>query len=179
MFRPCQGGADNGCESDEAITEWLRRKYIVLLYNEIRFDSEEYFYQSRVHESRILYIPISSQIKQIIPLKVQRTHLELQDHQHVMLGEFTQIQMEDLFRIEKKEPLPYEFNDGIWISVTIEMSLDLFKYDRQMYTTFDMLSDIGGLSGILITISSLFLKIWNCHVFDSYMASRLFKIKKP
>ena len=96
-----------------------------------------------------------------------------------MLGEFTQIQMEDLFRIEKKEPLPYEFNDGIWISVTIEMSLDLFKYDRQMYTTFDMLSDIGGLSGILITISSLLLKIWNCHQFDSYMASRLFKIKKP
>ena len=75
--------------------------------------------------------------------------------------------------------MPYEFNDDVWISVTIEMSLDLFKYDRQMYTIFDMLSDVGGLSGIIITVTSIFLKVWNRHSFESYMASRLFKINKP
>ena len=80
-----------------------------------------------------------------------------------MLGEMTEIELDNLFHLKKKEPLPYEFNDGVWISVTLEMSLDMHRYDRQMYTLFDMLSDIGGLSGILITITSLFLKIWNCH----------------
>ena len=159
----CQGGTDNGCETEENIREWLKRKFIVLLYNEIRFDTEKFFYESRVYESRIIYIPISSQIKQVIPFKIQRTHLELQDYQHVMLGEITEIEMDNLFRLEKKQPMPYEFNDGVWISVTIEMSLDLFKYDRQMYTIFDMLSDIGGLSGIMITFTSIFLKVWNRH----------------
>ena len=80
-----------------------------------------------------------------------------------MLGEITEIEMDNLFKLEKKQPMPYEFNDSVWISVTVEMSLDLFKYDRQMYTMFDMLSDIGGLSGIIITFTSIFLKVWNRH----------------
>ena len=53
----CEG---DGCESEENIREWLKRKYIVIIYNHIRFDSESYFEGSRVAESRIAYIPISS-----------------------------------------------------------------------------------------------------------------------
>ena len=48
------------CESEENIRQWLRGKYILLLYNQVRFDSEAYFYESAVKESRLAYIPISS-----------------------------------------------------------------------------------------------------------------------
>ena len=36
-FRMCEG--EDYCESVDNIRKWLRRKWIVLLYNEKRFDS--------------------------------------------------------------------------------------------------------------------------------------------
>ena len=72
--------------------------------------------------------------------------------------------------------MPYEKFDNTWISVTIEMGLNLILYERQVYTLFDMLSDIGGLSGMLVAFTSLMLATWNYNSFDNFMVSRLFKI---
>ena len=57
-FKMCEGRAD--CESEASTREWLRGKYILLLYNQIRFDTNNYFYESAVSESSLAYIPISS-----------------------------------------------------------------------------------------------------------------------
>ena len=81
--------------------------------------------------------------------------------------------------MQKQELLPYEKKDSVWISVTVEMNLDVQHYERKVFTYFDMLSDIGGLTGILGTIFGLISAQWNYHSFDNHMVSRLFKIKKP
>ena len=98
-FKICDGGPANGCKEKEEILEWIKGKYIVLLYNQIRFSQEDYFSDSRIEESRILYIPVSSQIRQIIPHKIQETHLELQDHDSIMLDDLTKVEFEDLFKL--------------------------------------------------------------------------------
>ena len=54
----CDGGEE--CESEANIRKWLIGKYIVLLYNEVTFDTESYFDESKKFESRLMYIPISS-----------------------------------------------------------------------------------------------------------------------
>ena len=87
----CEG--HDFCESKEDIREWLRGKFILLLYNQIRFESGQYFYDAAVKESRLQYIPVSSQVRQIIPHKVQKTQLELQDYDSIMLDEWTKIDM--------------------------------------------------------------------------------------
>ena len=104
----CKG---DGCESEENIREWLKRKYIVIIYNIVRFNSEEYFDGSRVAESRIAYIPVSSQNREIISFKIQKTNLELQDSDIIMLDEVTLLQLDDLFTLRKYDVLPYEFTD--------------------------------------------------------------------
>lgn len=81
--------------------------------------------------------------------------------------------------MQKQELLPYEKKDSVWISVTVEMNLDVQHYERKVFTYFDMLSDIGGLTGILGTIFGLISAQWNYDSFDNHMVSRLFKIKKP
>ena len=78
--------------------------------------------------------------------------------------------------MEKKT---YESFDNTWISVTVEMDLGRLHYERNVYTIFDMLADVGGLNGILIIILSLLSAIWNYNSFDNFMVSRLFKIHKP
>ena len=96
-----------------------------------------------------------------------------------MLDTITLIMMEDLFRLQKQELLPYERPDNTWVSVTIEMDLNVTHYERKVYTVFDMLSDVGGLMGIFITAFTVLASLWNFNAFDNYMVSRLFKIKKP
>ena len=58
------------CEEKEDIKKWLQRKFIVLLYNQIRFNPKGFLDAATIPESRISYIPISSQVRQIIPYKV-------------------------------------------------------------------------------------------------------------
>ena len=159
-FRMCEG--ESYCESKEDIRKWLSRKFIILLYNQIRFDPENFHELTKIEESRISYVPISSQVRNIHPFAVRQTTLELQDHDLIQLDDWTGNSHEDVFRLYSLPLLPYEQpNDGIWASVTIEMDLDLDAYDRSRYTFFDLLSDVGGLSGIFVSIFSVFMGAWN------------------
>ena len=95
-----------------------------------------------------------------------------------MLNDWTLTPMEDLFTLKKKELMPYEKFDNTWVSITFEMDLNLTTYERNVFTLFDMLSDIGGLSGILMTSFSIFMAVLNFHAFDNMMVSELYKEKK-
>ena len=57
------------------------------------------------------------------------------------------------------------------------MSLDQTLIERSGYTVLDLLSDVGGLQGILIYAISLLLSILNHNHLENYMASKLFREK--
>ena len=63
------------------------------------------------------------------------------------------------------------------MSVTIEMDLNQINYSRSRYTAFDLLSDVGGLSGMFASIFTVLMGIWNFNAFDAFLVSNLFKIK--
>ena len=71
-----------------------------------------------------------------------------------MLDELTMLQMDDLFTLRKHDVLPYEMPDQNWVSVSFEMDLNMIHIERKLYTVFDMLSDVGGLLGILTTLAA-------------------------
>ena len=58
------------------------------------------------------------------------------------------------------------------------MSLTVNQVERNVYTMFDMLSDIGGLSGILVSTFAILASIWNYLAYDNYLVSRLFTVRK-
>lgn len=64
------------------------------------------------------------------------------------------------------------------MDLTIEMNPDQFVIMRNSYTVFDFLSDIGGIYSIFVAIFGSLLTLFNYNHFDTYMASRLFKIQK-
>ena len=71
--------------------------------------------------------------------------------------------------------MPYEWDDNIWVSIAIEMDLDLLEYTRSRYTAFDLLSDVGGISGMFASIFAVFMAAWNYNALDNLMVTRLFK----
>ena len=50
------------CASDEEITAFLRDKFIVLLYNQILFDANEYNENSVLEQSLLQWIPVNTQV---------------------------------------------------------------------------------------------------------------------
>lgn len=55
------------------------------------------------------------------------------------------------------------------------MNMDLGLIERTGYTVLDILSDVGGLQGILISGISLIISALNYNYLDNYLVSNLFK----
>ena len=122
-------------------------------------------------------MPVSSQVRQIVPYKVDQTHLSLQDYNTVELDSLTVSNKVDLFKLSEQKVLPYETNDNTWVSVTVEMNLDRMEYSRSRYTALDVLSDIGGLQGMIAQLFAIFLAAWNFNAVDNFMVTKLFRVK--
>ena len=64
------------------------------------------------------------------------------------------------------------------MDISFELNLDQIFIMRKCYSIFDLLSDMGGMIGILTGFFSSVAGIFNFNNFDNYMVSRLFKVKK-
>lgn len=51
--------------------------------------------------------------------------------------------------------------------------------ERSVNSSFDLLSDIGGLSGILYSFFSLFVNAWNFNLAGNFVIKQLFKWRPP
>ena len=78
LFERCNNETYTGgvCKSDEYITSWLRRKFVVVNANMERFATRQFDDTTKItDEARFEYIPINSQIREEIVYKVQLTDL--------------------------------------------------------------------------------------------------------
>ena len=66
------------------------------------------------------------------------------------------------------------------MSISYEMSLDLLRSEREVYSLFDWVGDLGGLHDGLHLVILGILAVTNYNFYSSYMISQLFTItKKP
>ena len=61
----------------------------------------------------------------------------------------------------------------------IEMNLDVVHIRRQNYDILQLLSDIGGIQGLLVSGFAFLVSIWNYKMFDNNMVCRLYKLERP
>ena len=95
----------------------------------------------------------------------------------IELDEWTQELKPDLFKLNEQRVLPYEEKDNVWVRVTIEMDLNTMEVQRTRYTVFDMLSDVGGLSGMFGSVFAILMAAWNYKALDTRLISDLYKAK--
>ena len=76
--------------------------------------------------------------------------------------------------------MPREYKTpNIVLDLLIDLNLDKHLTERENFQLLDFLGDIGGVQAILISFFQFILFFINYNHFDSFMASKLFKIKKP
>ena len=69
-------------------------------------------------------------MREIIPLKITTTELELQDNAMIMLDAVSMIRLNDLFKVNRMEKMPYEESDRVLVTVSVEMDLTVNMYER-------------------------------------------------
>ena len=154
----------------------MNGKYLLLLSNQIRFNPLLYGRESIIKESTLTWNKVSIQKQEGLIFEVQRSELELQDLLFD-LDELTMLQDQSVFSVGKVYNRPYEKDPDLMTSIVIETNLDQLFIQREGYTILDLLSDVGGLSGIGIWILDILTKILNYDYMNSYMTSKLFKLK--
>ena len=94
------------------------------------------------------------------------------------LDSLTELDDDTLFKFEMNQPRSYDLPYNSIMAVSVEMNLDQTYIIRNGYTILDLLSDIGGIQSILRDLFNVILAFLNYNHMVTFMASKLFKIKK-
>ena len=78
QFEKCDNATRSTCKTEDEIIDFLKEKYIITRSNNRRFLQDEFSDPGKIiiNESRLKWIPISSQIRQIVPFSIKVTDLE-------------------------------------------------------------------------------------------------------
>ena len=96
----------------------------------------------------------------------------------INLDEVTELNDSSIFRLDKGATLLSYSEKELLLGFSIQMNLDQILIGRTGYTILDVLSDVGGMQGILISGISLLLRILNGNFLDSYLVSKLFNFSQ-
>ena len=121
---------------------------------------------------------VNTQVRTQLPFQVSKTHLHLQD-KDLNLNDITAYRNKTIFRLKELPIRPQERDLNVQTEIRIELAFDINEISRDSYKFVDFLSDIGGMNGMLISGSLLFLSMWNFNNFDNTIVSRLYKIEEP
>ena len=103
---------------------------------------------------------------------IQRTELLLQD-EFVNFDDVTLLEDSTLFRFKAAFPRPQIIDETLF-SVSLEYDSDLHVVERSFTTMIDILADVGGLDGALLTIFSMCSRFLNHTKLDNFLISQLY-----
>ena len=179
QLKKCSGRDD--CLPDSKIEEFLQNKYLLLVMNQVRFDSENYGEEAIIKESKVKWLTINTQTRVTYPFALNKQLLLLQD-KLFNFDDYTELENEDVFRFNELPSQSYEkYGEQdlpVQMNLTFERDMNLVVVVRDGYTVLDWISDIGGIQGILISAIAIMIGYWNYNYFDNNMVEQLYKIQR-
>ena len=98
FFKKCHKRDD--CKTEEEVAEFMKDKYLLLLSNQIRFDSSQYSEESIVPESRLLWLNTSNKSQLEQTFYVKKTYLNSQDLA-IDLDQLTELENSEIFKLNR------------------------------------------------------------------------------
>ena len=128
-----------------------------------------------IPESRFKWLRVDTQVRKTYPFSIDSSELVLQD-EYINLDDITKLTDVDPFKLNEIPTKSYEADSLTLMDITFERNLDLLVIARAGYTVLDLISDIGGILGILMSAAGTFLFAWGYNSFDNYMVTKLYRV---
>lgn len=148
------------CAEESEIDQYLKDKFMLVIYNQKIFNVTEYHEEARKFVAKMAWIKISTRLPQQIPFEMQLTGTIQQDYD-IGLDDVTLRAMYELYLFERMDALPWELDDFTQLIVTFEVNPHMSEIFREIYQIFDFFSDVGGLQGLLFSWIAVFLGMLN------------------
>ena len=130
-----------------------------------------------VDESKFVWFPVGSTDRKEIINEIQIQELNLQDRP-LQFSSLTEQDME-IFTISKTGDRPFEFdNSRVHMALSYEMNLDLIYTEREVYSLFDWVGDLGGLHDGVRLFFVACIAFFNYNYYSAYMVSQLFAMER-
>ena len=175
-FEMCRRGKTAGvnCKSESVIKDWMARKFLLTLENQIEFNKDLVEKDKLKKSSRLIYNVLSPQIRSDVYNYLQITELDLSDEVASVSG------AGETYTMFKVEPGPfrmYDFKDDVQLAINYELSRDLRIIRRKVYGLLDFLGDLGGLAGALRGIFTGAIIVFQYKATISYVSNHTYLIK--
>jgi len=82
------------------------------MFNQIRFNTDKFGAEALTQESKLVWLRVNTQVRQTIPMKVETTHLNLQD-ELANLDDLTALSDKRVFNIVRQPIESYEKSNDV------------------------------------------------------------------
>ena len=82
-----------------------------------------------------------------------------------------------LFKMVRQPTRPEERVEDLIMVISFEMDLNLYSIERAGYNILDLLSNIGGIQGLLLSFFGVLISAFNYNNFDNITAAQFYKLK--
>ena len=163
------------CKDDAAISSYFKKRFLVMLSNRIRFDSEKFGAQALIRESTVDWVNVSTHVQLTESFAVSRTELSLQDF-YVHADDLTALEDSTAFRLLPGKTRIREGSPDEIMGLFIEHDANQIVVERTIVTFLDVLAAIGGLESTLASFFSLLMVVFNHNSLSNFLSARLFKM---
>lgn len=170
----CDSTKRADCKSEADIDTWIDQAQVSLYYNNFYFDSDDYVNPVKKYIDDKLWFSIMPAIRKDADVFVRQNTYSLQDGYFQIGGEDTGTFMSVSGQRETIDD--YEIGDQKMIRVYFRIDPILTEYNRQVYSSGDLLAQVGGVFSFLQGIGAVLVFIFSERLLVAALAGKLYQV---
>jgi hypothetical protein len=170
----CDGKKNPSCKTDTEIDKYLDQAQVNMFYTNFYFDSDDYEQPIKRFIDDKIWFKIMPKFRLDADMFVRRNYLKLQDDYVQITGE-----KEGMFISisgQRETIDDYEVGDQKLVRIYFRIDPVVEYYERQIYSTGDLLAQVGGIFSFLKTIGAVLVFIFSERLLVAALAGKLYQV---
>lgn len=163
-----------GCHDEADIDTWIDQAQVNMFYNNFYFDSDDYDDPIKRYIDDKIWWTIMPKIRKDADIFVRRNYISLNDGFVQITGE----EKDSFISVSgQRETIDdYEVGDQKLIRVYFRIDNIVDNYERQVYSSGDLLAQIGGVFSFFKAIGAILVFIFSERLLVAALASKLYQV---
>jgi hypothetical protein len=163
-----------GCKAETDIDSWIDQAQVNMFYNNFYFDSDDYNEPIKRFIDDKIWWKIMPKFRKDADIFIRRNYISLNDAYIQITGE-----EEDSFISvsgQRETIDDYEVGDQKLVRAFFRIDNIVDHYERQVYSSGDLLAQVGGIFSFLKAIGAILVFIFSERLLVAALANRLYQV---
>ena len=170
----CQAAKQKNWKTSTEITNYIANTQLSLFYTNFYFDSNDYVKPIKTYVDDKYWFAVIPTIRQDADVFVRHNTLSLQDGYIQITGDTSEDFMsvsQAIQRIDDYDPI-----DGKYVRVYFRVDPIVSGYERQVYSSGDLLAQVGGVYSFLYSVGAVLVYVFSERLFVAALSEKLYQV---